>query len=251
MLAPEVEARPWAEQLALDDESYRAQLAYLFERSDFYREKLTSAGIESAEAARRPRRDCPAPADGKDRAQGDRHGREPVRLALLCRPHRDRPHLLDERHDRDAELPAAHGERPRELDHRLGPQLRGLRCHRRTAHRLHVQRRPVRRRRCADRLRAHRPLPRPGRNREHRAPAAGDRAPQARGRRPDALLRRLPRRVGAGAGDGPAGVERRARPRRGRAGRGRAGLPRQARGGLGRAGHRGDGHRRHRPIALG
>ena len=51
MLDPEVEARPWAEQLALDGESYRAQLAYLFERSAFYREKLTAAGIESAEAA--------------------------------------------------------------------------------------------------------------------------------------------------------------------------------------------------------
>lgn len=51
MLAPEVEARPWAEQLALDDESYRAQLAYLFERSAFYREKLTGAGVASAEDA--------------------------------------------------------------------------------------------------------------------------------------------------------------------------------------------------------
>jgi phenylacetate-CoA ligase len=51
MLAPEVESRPWAEQLALDDESYRAQLAYLFERSVFYREKLTAAGVASAEDA--------------------------------------------------------------------------------------------------------------------------------------------------------------------------------------------------------
>jgi len=31
---------PWPEQLALDDESYREQLAYLLERSPFYREKL-------------------------------------------------------------------------------------------------------------------------------------------------------------------------------------------------------------------
>jgi phenylacetate-CoA ligase len=48
MLAPEVEMRPWAEQLALDDSSYRAQLAYLFDRSDFYREKLAEAGFSSA-----------------------------------------------------------------------------------------------------------------------------------------------------------------------------------------------------------
>jgi phenylacetate-CoA ligase len=51
MLEPEVESRPWAEQLALDDESYRAQLAYLFERSALYREKLAAAGFGSAEAA--------------------------------------------------------------------------------------------------------------------------------------------------------------------------------------------------------
>jgi phenylacetate-CoA ligase len=51
MLAPEVETLPWAEQLAADDTSYRAQLAYLFERSAFYRDKLWSAGLTSAEAA--------------------------------------------------------------------------------------------------------------------------------------------------------------------------------------------------------
>jgi phenylacetate-CoA ligase len=51
MLDAEVEARPWDEQLALDDGSYRTQLAYLFERSPFYREKLTAAGFSSAEAA--------------------------------------------------------------------------------------------------------------------------------------------------------------------------------------------------------
>jgi phenylacetate-CoA ligase len=51
MLAPDVESRPWAEQLALDDASYRSQLAYLFERSAFYREKLTAAGFASGEAA--------------------------------------------------------------------------------------------------------------------------------------------------------------------------------------------------------
>jgi phenylacetate-CoA ligase len=40
MLEPEVEARPWDEQLALDDASHRTQLAYLLKRSPFYREKL-------------------------------------------------------------------------------------------------------------------------------------------------------------------------------------------------------------------
>jgi phenylacetate-CoA ligase len=51
MLDPEVESRPWSEQLELDDASYRSQLAWLFERSAFYREKLGEAGISSVEEA--------------------------------------------------------------------------------------------------------------------------------------------------------------------------------------------------------
>jgi phenylacetate-CoA ligase len=48
MLERAVEQLPWAEQLALDDASYREQVAYLFDRSLFYREKLAGAGISSA-----------------------------------------------------------------------------------------------------------------------------------------------------------------------------------------------------------
>jgi len=44
MLEPEVEGRPWDEQLALDDASYRTQLAYLLELSPFYRGRL--AGVD-------------------------------------------------------------------------------------------------------------------------------------------------------------------------------------------------------------
>jgi phenylacetate-CoA ligase len=40
MLDPDVESRPWEEQLTLDDTAFREQLAYLRERSPFYREKL-------------------------------------------------------------------------------------------------------------------------------------------------------------------------------------------------------------------
>src|SRR5215211_3051969 len=43
----EIETRPWADQLALDDAAYRDQLAYLFDRSRFYRDKLTAAGVGS------------------------------------------------------------------------------------------------------------------------------------------------------------------------------------------------------------
>jgi phenylacetate-CoA ligase len=51
MLDPNVEARPWADQLALDDVAYREQLAYLFERSAFYYAKLAAAGVASPAAA--------------------------------------------------------------------------------------------------------------------------------------------------------------------------------------------------------
>jgi phenylacetate-CoA ligase len=51
MLDPDVERRPWDEQLALDDASYRLQLAYLLERSAFYRSKLGAAGIERVDDA--------------------------------------------------------------------------------------------------------------------------------------------------------------------------------------------------------
>jgi phenylacetate-CoA ligase len=51
ILTPAVETRPWAEQLPLDDASYRTQLAYLIERSAFYRQKLAAAGFASARAA--------------------------------------------------------------------------------------------------------------------------------------------------------------------------------------------------------
>jgi phenylacetate-CoA ligase len=49
MLEPEIETRPWDEQLAVDDVSYRTQLAYLFQRSAFYREKLK--GLEGSSLA--------------------------------------------------------------------------------------------------------------------------------------------------------------------------------------------------------
>jgi phenylacetate-CoA ligase len=51
MLEPDVESRPWPEQIAIDDSSYREQVAYLFERSLFYREKLSEAGVSSPREA--------------------------------------------------------------------------------------------------------------------------------------------------------------------------------------------------------
>jgi len=59
MLQPEIESRPWDEQLALDDEAFRAQLAYLRERSPFYREMLSGAdlGLDGIAALRLTEKD--------------------------------------------------------------------------------------------------------------------------------------------------------------------------------------------------
>jgi len=42
------ETRSWANQLTVDDASYRSQLAYLLERSAFYRDKLGLTSVEDA-----------------------------------------------------------------------------------------------------------------------------------------------------------------------------------------------------------
>ena len=61
MVDPEVETRPWDEQLALDDAAYREQLAYLFERSAFYRREARRGRRRvggRGRRARRARRGC-------------------------------------------------------------------------------------------------------------------------------------------------------------------------------------------------
>ena len=80
--------------------------------------------------------------------------------------------------------------RPRRLGHWLGAKLcrvggRGWR-----ANRLDVQRRPVRRRRCARVVRSDRALPYPDGHGQHRAPAACD--SRCCGRRPRCSRRRMP-----------------------------------------------------------
>src|SRR5919202_917903 len=80
MLDPEVETRPWDEQFALDDRSYRTQLAYLLERSPFYREKL--AGLDAgglAEIARLPLTD-------KDDLRAARTTENPIGRHLCAAP---------------------------------------------------------------------------------------------------------------------------------------------------------------------
>ena len=51
MLEPEIETRPWEEQLRLDDAAYRSQIGYLMRHSRFYQQKLGAAGLRTAEEA--------------------------------------------------------------------------------------------------------------------------------------------------------------------------------------------------------
>ena len=83
MLEPEVETLPWADQLAVDDRSYRAQLGYLFECSAFYREKLAAAGFASAKEAGGLAEIAQLPLTEKDELRATRTADNPIG-AHLC-----------------------------------------------------------------------------------------------------------------------------------------------------------------------
>ena len=84
--AADIETRPWAEQHALDDESYRAQLAYLFDRSAFYRQKLTGAGFDVADAAGGLANIAQLPLTEKDELRATRTTDNPIGAHLCARP---------------------------------------------------------------------------------------------------------------------------------------------------------------------
>ena len=88
MLEPEVESRSWDEQLALDDASYRSQLAYLFERSRVLPRKFGEAGLESASDAGGLADIAGLPLTEKQRAQGDDDAGGPDRRAPVRRRRR-------------------------------------------------------------------------------------------------------------------------------------------------------------------
>ena len=50
LVEPDIEAAPWESQRAADDAPYRRQIAFLFERSRFYRDKFAAAGFKTAAA---------------------------------------------------------------------------------------------------------------------------------------------------------------------------------------------------------
>jgi phenylacetate-CoA ligase len=86
MLEPEVETRPWSEQQALDDGLYRAQLAYLFDRSPFYRAKLAGHGVADPAAAGGLDAIASLPLTDKDELRATRTADNPVGTHLCAAP---------------------------------------------------------------------------------------------------------------------------------------------------------------------
>ncbi|MGD0186689.1 MAG: AMP-binding protein [Roseiarcus sp.] len=78
MVEPEIEAAPWDEHAGCDDSLYRAQIAYLFERSRFYRDKLMRAGYDSPAAVGGLARIAELPFTEKDELRRTRTREEPI-----------------------------------------------------------------------------------------------------------------------------------------------------------------------------
>ncbi len=244
---------PWDEQLALDDASYRAQLAYLFERSAFYREKLAAAGFGSPAAAGGLADIAQPAADREARAPGDRARRTTRSARISARRPSEivRIYSTSGTTGTPSYIPLTAGD----LDNWVTGSARsyaasGIAAGQRIVSTYNAG--PVRRRRRARRVRPHRPLPHPGRHRQHRAPDDGDRAAAARRRRADAL--RTPPTSSNGqpsAASTSAGSSVERVLVAGEPGGGEPAFRAKLEEGWGAQGHRGDGHRRHRRLALG
>ena len=83
MLDATVEARSWDEQTALDAASYKEQLAYLVERSPFYREKL---GVDTADDAGGLADIASLPLTEKDELRATRSTEQPFGTQLCVEP---------------------------------------------------------------------------------------------------------------------------------------------------------------------
>src|SRR5271157_5338093 len=97
MVEPQIEAAPWESQVRSDAPLYLKQIEYLFERSRFYRGKLERAGFATYSAV-----------GGLDAIEGVPPTEKDELRASDRRTRRDRAHLFDQRHDRDAEFHSAH-----------------------------------------------------------------------------------------------------------------------------------------------
>ena len=160
ILAPEVETRPWEEQLAVDDASY----------SDPARLPLRALGLLSRQArggrvhlvgraagglAQIARLPLTEKRELRDTCTPD----NPIGAHLCAAPAEIVRIYSTSGTTGSAELHPADGGRPRQLGDRLGAQLRGVRRRGRPARGHHLQRRAVRGGRGAGLVRSHRARP--------------------------------------------------------------------------------------------
>jgi phenylacetate-CoA ligase len=78
MLDPAVESLPWAEQHAADDVLYRRQIAYLFDKSRFFRAKLAGAGFATPGSVGGLDRIAGLPFTEKDELRASRSDADPI-----------------------------------------------------------------------------------------------------------------------------------------------------------------------------
>jgi phenylacetate-CoA ligase len=78
MYEPTVEGAPWEAQIGADDALYRRQIAYLFERSRFYRDKLAGAGFADAALVGGIADIAALPFTEKDELRASRSEAEPI-----------------------------------------------------------------------------------------------------------------------------------------------------------------------------
>jgi phenylacetate-CoA ligase len=78
LVEPDIEAAPWEGQGATDDGPYRRQIAFLFARSRFYRDKLAAAGFNSAAEVGGLAGIARLPFTEKDELRASRSADEPI-----------------------------------------------------------------------------------------------------------------------------------------------------------------------------
>jgi phenylacetate-CoA ligase len=78
MIEPEIEGAPWDEQAGRDGPLYRAQIAYLFERSRFYRDKFARGGFDSPASVGGLEHIAALPFTEKDELRRTRSQDEPI-----------------------------------------------------------------------------------------------------------------------------------------------------------------------------
>ena len=251
MVEPTVESDPWAAQAVHDELRYRAQIAYLFDRSRFYREKLARAGFADARAVGGLDAIAALPLTEKDELRASRTPDEPIGTHVTAAAGEiARIYSTSGTTGAPSYIPltaadlevwvrtsarsyaasgVARGERLVST-YNAGPFVAGAALG------------------AFDRLGlCH--IPVGTGNTERLMAAVNLLKPTVVAMTPSYAS--ASRGMGARARHGPRQVEREAGDGGGRAGRRRARDARQARGGLGRERHRGDGHRRHFRFPLG